>query len=576
MYRSLWARALFAIPLLRAAAAQVFYNNTIPDVSPMMRFWPSRSGLAAETWNETFSGSPWSTWANNTIGAGSSAHTTSRVGATVAVSWEGTAVWWNANSTGTYTLDVDGQSYGQALEATGLNDSWHTATITVDTGTFSVMGATTMYQTGSTGQSIVWVTQQATDASGVASNTWLDTTGCHSCSENTNFGGGNNSTSILYDRVQTDGQYDLISFTMSSGAAFVLLTGSVNYDHGNYSVSLSPTTSAVDTPANQTFDGLSPWATTGKTLYFAVLDPTVAYTITIENLAPSGKYLDIGAMSYGQLTGTPSASTSSSAGASSSATSLAASSSAAAKATTHTAAIVGGVVGGIAAVVILAAGAFFLIRHGRRQDTGQPTRYYDESTPFEIDNDAEPKITPFTSYYDGPQQAYANAAAGSPYSLSQSSPDPSSGYFGPPVVVAPTVPSAAYLATHSASNSASNISLSQMPMPDDRRDSFSSTRPSRLTLATVLPDSPEAAAASAMSSAKPSSVASRSAGPRSTSSPSFRQETDAGRVPAPAPALPQEEVVPPSYDPAWADEGHAAQASDSDGSAATPSPGPRA
>ncbi|KAL7424943.1 hypothetical protein Q5752_000630 [Cryptotrichosporon argae] len=656
-----------ALALAGPAAAQFQYNQSTSSASPRLAFWPSRSGTLAQTWNDSDSVLTWATWAPDTLGEGLSIHTTTLVGATASVSWQGTAVWFAGAGTGAYALDVDGTNHGQTLSATGLDLGWHTATLTVASGEFEATGQTTLLETGNTGATLNWEDFNATNSDGTVAS-WVNVSGCSQCSVATTVGGGGNSTPVSYSRVQTNGSYDTISFVATANASFVYIEGSLNYNHGNYTVSLSPAMSNTYTPANQTFSGLSAWARAAANIFFGVLDPTVRYTITLQNLGATGEYFDFAWVSYGTLSGgtapattvtalqagasTASTPTSLSGTATSGASSATATSS---SPSTNLVAAIAGAVGGVVGAVLVAVIAFFWLRRRRNRVVA---RYYEDRGPFEIDGDGEPKLTPF--YTDAvPTQSIpqlisplghqSTGTATTPASLNTVS-NP----FGP-MTPTPTTPSVAATfytddmlsatgsglgsgsgagsATDRNSNRAPLLSESGYSVPSPRSsrlgiaadssaiadDAYTgiarstptgydssvdmlSTRPSTLTLSTTFPELDTTSCGPTTSSPPPSELSSavspprpgmlrlatlspdrtdsasgapsastaqvkrRPAVPRPRATSTPRQETDAGRIQA-APAPLDDDVVPPMYDPAWAEEGRPATAAAGDGGA---------
>lgn len=88
-------------PALAAELQRRPLNITITDNSPMLIYSPgiprpeensTRSGLARDSWNVSFSNSKWSEWTPNRVGHGTSEHRVSTPNATVSLSFMGTGV----------------------------------------------------------------------------------------------------------------------------------------------------------------------------------------------------------------------------------------------------------------------------------------------------------------------------------------------------------------------------------------------------------------------------------------------------------------------------------------------------
>ncbi|KAI3612890.1 hypothetical protein WG66_005474 [Moniliophthora roreri] len=93
-----------------------------------------------------------------------------------------------------------------------------------------------------------------------------------------------------HPRVDTVTAGSTIHFRATNASA-IFVYGSVNHDHGKYSVSLS--SSGGDSSPPRTFSGLSKWMVYDSIIYWATgLDHTQTYTLSFTNLE-QGKYFDI-------------------------------------------------------------------------------------------------------------------------------------------------------------------------------------------------------------------------------------------------------------------------------------------
>lgn len=152
--------------------------------------------------------------------------------------------------------------------------------------------ATPLYQRTTTSNQTL---QAVTD--GTISN-WLDTTQGSWMASNCTIDNGFyepvvNWTNTSYHYVMTNYTYSKILLDPPKNTSFVQLIGTVGPSRGPFSVALSTASSNTGpTPANQSFDGYSPYASE-EVLYFASLDPTLLYSLTVQNLATEGQFWDI-------------------------------------------------------------------------------------------------------------------------------------------------------------------------------------------------------------------------------------------------------------------------------------------
>lgn len=148
-----------------ALAAELFrrpLNISITDNSPLLIYRPeiprpeenaTRSGMAHQSWNVSFSGSKWSEWTPNRVGHGTSEHRVSWPNATVMFSFMGTRVDF-LGSTGERTsielrliesTSADGGqvSYSNKegkLASLEVAWGWHTVQLFLRTGTVALAG----------------------------------------------------------------------------------------------------------------------------------------------------------------------------------------------------------------------------------------------------------------------------------------------------------------------------------------------------------------------------------------------------------------------------------------------------
>lgn len=124
------------------------YNVTISSQSAVVQYAPARDGALTAGWNVTYSSGTANTGFNAPQGVGTDSHQTTHDGATMQLSWVGTAVYLYGNATGaSYSIDVDGSSIGSSeatvpqggLLGSRMNLSYgrHTVTLTVH-GTVAV------------------------------------------------------------------------------------------------------------------------------------------------------------------------------------------------------------------------------------------------------------------------------------------------------------------------------------------------------------------------------------------------------------------------------------------------------
>lgn len=99
-----------------------------------------------------------------------------------------------------------------------------------------------------------------------------------------------------YPRIATNAGNANAYFNSPPGASMVTLYGSMNYDHGPYTVEVTPTPPGM-TRGVKWFYGYSPWATKDAVLFHAILDPTRIYTVRMVNMF-EGKTFDLSHASF--------------------------------------------------------------------------------------------------------------------------------------------------------------------------------------------------------------------------------------------------------------------------------------
>jgi hypothetical protein len=137
---------------------------------------------------------------------------------------------------------------------------------------------------------------------GAISN-WLDTSQGSWAASNCTIDNGVyepvlNWTDDSYHYVMTNHTDSKISLDPPKNTSFVKLIGTVGPSRGAFSVALSTASSiSGPTPANQSFNGYSPFASE-EVVYFASLDPTLLYAITVQNHGTQGQLWDIITATY--------------------------------------------------------------------------------------------------------------------------------------------------------------------------------------------------------------------------------------------------------------------------------------
>lgn len=108
--------------------------------------------------------------------------------------------------------------------------------------------------------------------------------------------GLDNATSTPYPRIWTNSINGYAYFSTPIGASMVTLYGSMDYDHGPYTIEVTPTPPGHNRGALW-FWGYSPWATKDAVLFTAILDPKRQYTVRMVNMY-EGKTFDFSHASF--------------------------------------------------------------------------------------------------------------------------------------------------------------------------------------------------------------------------------------------------------------------------------------
>jgi hypothetical protein len=127
---------MLALIVLAASAlvcvSATLANITVTDQSPTIKYFPSRWGNSAETWNVSYTGNDWSTFSPGNLSQGTSNHFTTFIGATATLGFRGTAVYvLGTASAGDFTVTVGGEDLsetggvGEVLaQKVGMKDQW--------------------------------------------------------------------------------------------------------------------------------------------------------------------------------------------------------------------------------------------------------------------------------------------------------------------------------------------------------------------------------------------------------------------------------------------------------------------
>ncbi|KAF7332241.1 hypothetical protein MKEN_00105100 [Mycena kentingensis (nom. inval.)] len=490
-------------------------NFTVTDQSPCFLYSPER-----EAWDSTHS--------TNNLASGTSSHTTTLSGASASLDFVGSAISIYGSATaGAYSTQLDGGAAvagnpsGSLLASfSGLNGSAkHTITLRATQSQSLTLSYATFTVRSNAAPSSMSNTTTVAVTAGV--NNTFTTDSMFSTSSNTN----NYHEDNGYTRIDTNSAGASMSFSVSNTSA-LFVYGTTNWDHQTYSIELNPPAGASD--GARIFNGTSKWFVLDNLVFFeSGLDPTKTYNIKMTNLI-DGSYSDIHSVVAMNLPVEENNGTGTSSGSvpDPTATSLPS------KAST-TAKTVGIAVG---SVVVLAALLLFAFICYRRR--AKKRRRHDESLPL----DPSMMVTPFHD-----QQLMGSlSTVGAPVSPSEFKRTASHDDRYP------------YGSTYTSSTNSTRdlralgVPYSQLSVHTDEFNPYSdagSLRP---------PQSPFGIASGSGSASGSAAAATYSSGRRektvrpgseASSSSRLRQEVDAGRVPQPD----NEETLPPTYDPTWAD-----------------------
>ncbi|PBL02768.1 hypothetical protein ARMGADRAFT_1159262 [Armillaria gallica] len=495
------------------------FNLTVPDQSPTFIYSPYREGDLNSSWKVYYSNSPDSSYDSShnssNLASGQSLHSTTLQGASLEISFMGTAIYLNGSGTaGAYSTTLDG---GDAVNGSpadaylvshdGLDYEAHTLVLnTTSTSQLNVTSATVTVGIGNEGATITDTNHSAVNvANGISTSVdpFFTTNGQY----NTDHDAQN------YSRIDTTGAGSKFSFSFSSASA-VFVYGTANYDHGAFSVTLSP--AAGVSTSTRTLNSTSKWFAQGSLTYWETgLDRDKTYLVTFENLV-EGKYFDIHQV---QLRDGVPASTSSS---STSTASNSGSSGPSSSSSAHTLST-GAIIGVTAGTVVAIAAAFFFLFLWCRQRRENKARY---------------NATLLTDLRD---------PAKSPGYPSHQQFQPLLSGHVEPFVMPPA--SSATRRHHSKNNTVTSTDSSVFT--DAARTTSLNQMPSTSRLVNHLTEDGMMAfgSESAGSSSGTESKTTTAPPPERRNRP-VRQETDAGPVLV-QDHEPQEDVLPPGYNPAW-------------------------
>ncbi|KAL0067630.1 hypothetical protein AAF712_005345 [Marasmius tenuissimus] len=426
-------------------------------------------------------------------------------GASFELSFKGTAVsLYGSGTAGAYSTTLDNRDAVNGNPGDGLLASYkqldyglHTLSLNLTQGvSLNVTSAVLTVGIGKTGASI-------TESNVLAVTVNQDGTSFPNSAAFSTSGGGTfntNHDASGYSRIDTNNAGSSIIFRFNSASA-LRVYGSVNYDHGAYSATLSPSGGA--STGTRILNATSKWFAYDSLIYWeSDLDRSQSYTLTLTNL-DEGKYMDVHSVNL--MDGQGGSDSSDGHNLSTSA--------------------IAGIAAGIGALIVLVGILGLLLWRRRRRhrdglDSATPaiysgahqlTKFPPHSQPL-LDSYVEPFVLPphITPYNDeGSSRSHSKMNS---YNSSTSYGDSSSHIAGP--------------STHSSISRPGTHSVSS-PWSDAGSSSLNNSQ---------LPPGAGASTKGAQPSPTPSRI--------------VRQETDAGPVPAHATA-PEEEVLPPGYNPAW-------------------------
>ncbi|KAL1723457.1 hypothetical protein EV715DRAFT_191204 [Schizophyllum commune] len=488
------------------SAPQTTHTLSIVDQSPVFQFSPYMSNSTDDGWKVFYQDSPDSSYdlthtANN-LGHGQSHHASTSSGASATIEFYGSAcTLYGVADAGTYKTKLDdgdeqdGSPSGSNTLAAynGLDYGKHTLTLTVSGGKpVEIQSADVVLGLGENNaffnRTNIDTVEVSQGGYHTEKNPFFSTSGATFNTDHDAAG---------YPRLDTSG-LGTISFTFTS-ATIIQLLGTMNYDHGQYSVSISPSVGASD--ETRTFNASSLWFAYDSILFFeSGLDRDQTYQITMKNL-DQDLYMDLHQIVL--IDAIPKDSSSISTGA-----------------------IAGIAVGAVVAVLL----AIVTVLLWRRRRSKRMSGSFDMDAPG----------------YGMHQNGFSthmpiHAVTISPY---EAIPTPASSEFNP---------ASLYMASSASAAAGGNSSMHNGNIPPSKLSSFRGSEVnteasrSRSNSGDLL----SAPTASSSSGSDANMVKGRRT-PESRVSPAPRQEVDAGPL-ALQPAE-EPEVLPPGYNPAWAGE----------------------
>ncbi|EJT46576.1 hypothetical protein A1Q1_04753 [Trichosporon asahii var. asahii CBS 2479] len=284
-------------------------NVSIPNNSPLLTYRPNvTSGTPDLAWNITWSESPWPKWQEGALGTGRSAHVTYNKTAYVYFSFVGTQIHYNGKCPGcnlTLFIDKDshfgltndlGEEGGIVASSPAMPFGLHTASLAIVNGTMelsNIIYTTELptYNDVANETETAEVVGTVTNANGVeANNNDIQSSEAGGrVWETKQTLGLENVTSTPYPRIWTDSINGYAYFSTPTGASMVTLYGSMDYDHGPYTIEVTPTPPGQVRGALR-YDGYSPWATKDAVLFSTILDPKRQYTVRMVNMDAGKKF----------------------------------------------------------------------------------------------------------------------------------------------------------------------------------------------------------------------------------------------------------------------------------------------
>ncbi|KAL1739963.1 hypothetical protein HDZ31DRAFT_48448 [Schizophyllum fasciatum] len=281
------------------SAPQTTYTLNIHDQSPVFQFAPYMSNSTDDGWKVIYQDSPDSTYDHthtaNNLGHGRSHHLSNSSGATATIEFYGSAcVLYGSADAGSYKTKLDdegdqdgapNESDGTLVAYNGLDYGKHRMTLTVSGGkTVDIMSVDVVLGLGEQGAHFNSTNIDAVKVSGGGSqseqNPFFSTSGATFHTDHDAAG---------YPRLDTNG-LGTISFTFTK-ASIIQILGTMNYDHGRYSVSISPSVGVTD--ETRTFNATSLWFAYDTILFYeSGLDRSETYQINMKNL-DQDLYMDL-------------------------------------------------------------------------------------------------------------------------------------------------------------------------------------------------------------------------------------------------------------------------------------------